>query len=355
MSAGAHRKQAKNSAFLDACRRFPTSYTPVWLMRQAGRYLPQYRKVRRRHSFIEMCKTPELAAEVTLQPVDYLGVDAAILFADIMLPLEGMGVEFEFAEGEGPVISGPIKSEKDIRKLRVPQGGESAPYVMETIKVVRERLAGRAPLIGFSGAPFTLASYLIEGGHSRNFVATKRMMYNEPEAFRKLMSKLSDMVSNYLGAQVKAGAQALQVFDSWVGIISPLDYDKFVMPYSRRIFKKLKHLAVPIIHFGADTATLLERMREAGGDVISVDWRIPINEAWRRIGYDRAIQGNLDPTVLFAPVKIIKERVRDILKRAASRPGHIFNLGHGVLPKTPPDSVKAMVDMVHEISARGAE
>ena len=300
-----------------------------------------------------MCKTPDLVAEITLQPVEYVGVDAAILFADIMLPLEEMGVKFEFADGEGPVILNPVKSQKDVKKLRVPAPDESAPYVMEAIKVVRKQLAGRVPLIGFAGAPFTLASYLIEGRHSKNFIATRRIMYAEPNAWRSLMEKLTEMLSNYLSAQVKAGAQALQVFDSWVGILSPQDYGEFVMPYSKRLFENLKRLDIPVIHFGTDTATLLEQVRDAGGDVIGVDWRIPIDAAWQRIGYDRAIQGNLDPTVLFAPLDVIRKKVTDILKRAGSRPGHIFNLGHGVLPETPPENVKAMVEMVHEISAKG--
>jgi len=321
-------------------------------MRQAGRYMPEYRRIREKYSFIEMCKSPEVSAEITMQPVEFLGVDAAIIFSDIMLPLEGMGIEFEFLESGGPVIKTTVQSMSDAQKLRIPDARESTPYLFDAIKLARERLEGRVPLIGFSGAPFTLASYIIEGGHSRNYAATKQMMYGEPGVWHSLMEKLAGMLSGYLKAQVEAGAQALQVFDSWVGCLSPDDYDRYVMPHSKRLFDDLKELDAPMIHFGTDTATLIERLRDAGGDVIGVDWRIDIDEARERIGFDRAVQGNLDPTALFAPVGVIKEKVRDILDRAAGLPGHIFNLGHGILPKTPPENAKAMVDMVHEISSR---
>jgi len=352
MGTEANTGKVTDHAFLDACKCRPTTITPVWLMRQAGRYLSEYREIREKYSFIEMCKTPDVAVEVTLQPVELLGVDAAIIFADIMLPLEGMGVDFEFSEGGGPVIRSPVGSTQDVQKLRVAQAQEAVPYLLEAIKSARERLRDRVPLIGFSGAPFTLASYLIEGGQSRNWLATKKFMYTEPSAWHSLMEKLTDTLVSCLKEQAKAGAQALQVFDSWVGCLSPLDYDRFVMPHSKRLFDSIKDLDAPAIHFGTDTATLIERIRDAGGDVIGVDWRIPIDEARERIGYDRAIQGNLDPAVLFAPLDIIREKVLDILNRAGSRPGHIFNLGHGVLPGTPPDNVKAMIDMVHEINSR---
>jgi len=338
------------SVFLDACRCLETNYTPVWIMRQAGRYLPQYRKIREKHKFLDMCKNPRLAAEVTLQPVEFLGVDAAILFSDIMLILEGMGADLAFADSGGPVIGNPIESPSDVKALRVPDAAESTPFVFESIKIVNESLNGRVPLIGFSGAPFTLASYMIEGGHSRNYLKTKKMMYNEPAAWNELMGKLVDTVSRYLAEQVRAGVKAVQVFDSWIGCLSPFDYDTYVMEHMKRLFENLIKLDVPAIHFGTDTATLIERLRDAGGDVIGVDWRMEIDAARERIGYDRAIQGNLDPTVLFASIETIRERVENILDRIGDRPGHIFNLGHGVLPKTPPDNVKAMVDMVHELS-----
>jgi len=309
METGTDTDSVTRNVFLDACRCKPTAYTPVWLMRQAGRYMPEYRRVKEKYSFIEMCKSPEVSAEITMQPVEFLGVDAAIIFSDIMLPLEGMGIEFEFMESGGPVIKTPVKSMSDTQKLRIPDARESTPYLFDAIKLARKQLEDRIPLIGFSGAPFTLASYIIEGGHSRNYVATKQMMYGEPSVWHSLMEKLAGMLSGYLKAQAEAGAQALQVFDSWVGCLSPDDYDQYVMPHSKRLFDDLKELDAPVIHFGTDTATLIERLRDAGGDVIGVDWRIDINEARKRIGFDRAVQGNLDPTALFAPVDVIKEKV----------------------------------------------
>ncbi len=314
--------------------------------------MPEYRKIREKHSFIEMCKTPELAVEVTLQPVRFMDVDAAIIFADIMLPLEGMGIGFEFTDNEGPVINDPVRTAHDVEKIKKPPPEESVPYLLENIELVKSELAGKIPLIGFSGAPFTLASYVIEGGHSRNYLSTKKLMFSEPDTWNGLMNKLVDVLSDYLAAQVRAGADALQIFDSWVGCLAPVDYETYVLPHSRKLLGNLKGLGVPVIHFGADTATLLESMRKAGGDVIGVDWRIPLDEAWEKIGHDRAIQGNLDPTTLFASRDFIKNRVKQILQEAGGRPGHIFNLGHGILPGTPPENVKAMVDAVHELSSK---
>lgn len=340
------------SVFLKACRREPTEYTPVWIMRQAGRYMEEYRKIREKYGFLEMCKIPEIAAEVTLQPVRKLGVDAAILFADILLPLEGMGIDFEFSEGEGPVIKNPVRSPSDVEAIHVRSAEETVPYVLETIKILRSELEDSVPLIGFSGAPFTLASYVIEGGHSRNYLKTKSLMFNDMWTWHKLMEKLTEIVRRYLTAQVKAGAQALQVFDSWIGCLSPSDYKAFVKPHMKKLFQELAQTEVPIIHFGTDTSTLLEEMREAGGDVIGVDWRTPLDKAWQRIGFDRAVQGNLDPVVLFGSREFIEARVNEVLEQAGGRAGHIFNLGHGILPETPVENVVFMVETVHRLSRR---
>lgn len=341
-----------NDIFLRACRREQVEYTPVWLMRQAGRYMEDYMKIRRKHSFLEMCKNPEIAAEVTLQPVERLGVDAAILFADILLPLDGMGLTVEFTKGEGPLIHNPIRCAGDVEKIQVLSGEEMTPYVMEAIRLVRKELAGRVPLIGFSGAPFTLASYMIEGGSSRDYLNCKKMMWGAAHLWHELMSKVSDVILNYLRAQIKAGAQAVQIFDSWVGTLNREDYRKYVMPYSKRIIDGLKDMDVPVIHFANNGSALLELVREAGGDVIGIDWRINIDEAWPRVGFDRGIQGNIDPAILLAPKNIMEEKVKDILRRAENRPGHIFNLGHGVHKETNVENVKALVEMVHEYSKR---
>lgn len=337
--------------FLAACRRETVAFTPVWLMRQAGRYMKEYRALRERYSFLEMCKTPDLATEITLMPVDQIGVDAAIIFADILLPLEGMGIDFGFSEAEGPAIHTPVRSEGDIEKIRILNPDEDVPFVLEAIRQVRKELEGRVPLIGFSGAPFTLASYLIEGGHSKNFVRTKSLMYQNPGAWRTLMEKLARGVIRYIRSQVEAGAQAIQLFDTWVGSLGPADYEAFVLPYCRRVFQEIG-TQVPSIHFATNASTLLPLMRQAGGDVIGVDWRIDLGEAWERIGYEVGIQGNLDPAVLFAPPEKIREAVRAILAAAQNRSGHIFNLGHGILPETPFDHVRLMVDAVHEMSQR---
>jgi uroporphyrinogen decarboxylase len=320
-------------------------------MRQAGRYQKEYRALREKYSFLEMCKTPELAARVTLLPVEQLKVDAAIIFADILLPLEPMGIDFEFAKDEGPVFHQPIREMKQIDALRVIEPEEDMPFLMEAIRTVRRELEGKIPLIGFSGAPFTLASYVIEGGHSKNYVLTKGMMYQNRSAWHGLMEKLADVLIRYLNSQVRAGAQTVQLFDSWVGCLSPQDYEEYVLPYSKKVLDGVGK-RVPLIHFATSSSTLLEGMKQAGGDVIGLDWRVDLREAWNRIGHDVAVQGNLDPVILFGPVDRIEKEVKRILERAEGRPGHIFNLGHGILPNTPFDNVVRLVDAVHEYSSR---
>ena len=340
-----------NDRFLKACRREPVDCTPVWFMRQAGRYMAEYRALRAKHSILELCKTPELAAQVTLQPIDRFPLDAAIIFADILLPLEPMGLSLEFAEGEGPVIHNPVRSQADVERLKVIDGGE-LEYVAEAIRQARRALNGRVPLIGFAGAPFTLASYAIEGGSSRNYLLTKQLMYCEPKAWHQLMDKFARVITGYLRRQIKAGAQAIQLFDSWVGCLSVGDYVEYVLPHVQLIFEGLKREGVPMIHFGTGTSAMLRQMRDAGGDVIGVDWRIHLDEAWATVGHDVAVQGNLDPLTLFAPLHEIERRVADILRRAGGRPGHIFNLGHGILPTTPIEHVAATIDMAHKLSQR---
>jgi len=336
-----------NSRFLQACRRKPVDTTPVWFMRQAGRYMPEYRAIRQKYSLLEICYQPELAAEVTLQPVHAFGVDAAILFADILLPAIPLGVGLEFAKGEGPVLRNPVRTMEDVQALRPVEAETDLGYVMEAIRILRGELKD-IPLIGFCGAPFTVASYIIEAGSSREFLNTKRMMYSAPDVFHALMVRLSDVLADYLMAQIRAGAQVVQVFDSWVGALSPSDYETFVLPYSQKVLTSAKNAGVPVIHFGTNTTTLLPLMRRAGGDVIGLDWRIPLDVGWTVLGDDIAVQGNLDPVALFAPLPELKARVQDVLFRANGRPGHIFNLGHGLLQHTPVDNVKAVVDMVHE-------
>jgi len=337
--------------FLRACRRESVDCTPVWFMRQAGRYMSEYRDLRAKHSILELCKTPELAARVTLQPIDRFPLDAAIIFADILLPLEAMGLQLEFAEGEGPVIHNPVRDRAGVDRLKMIDGDE-LQYVAEAVAVARRMLNGRVPLIGFAGAPFTLASYAIEGGSSRNYVLTKQMMYREPEAWHRLMDKLARVVVGYLRRQIKAGAQAIQVFDSWVGCLSAGDYAEYVMPHVQLIFDGLKHEGMPMIHFGTGTTAILGAMRKAGGTVMGVDWRVPLDDAWATVGHDIAVQGNLDPVALFGPPHEIERRVEDILRRAGGRLGHIFNLGHGILPQTPVDHVAATVEMVHKLSTK---
>lgn len=336
-----------DAPLLRACKRLPTAYTPVWFMRQAGRYMPEYRQIRTRYSLLEICQHPELAAEVTLQPVRTLGVDAAILFADILLPILPLGLKLEFARGEGPVIHNPVRTRQDVEAWAPFNPQTDLSYTMETIKILRQEL-GNIPLIGFCGAPFTVASYIIEGGASRDFLKTKTMMYTQPDLWAFLMEQLSEVLSVYLAAQIEAGAQAVQVFDSWVGALSPHDYETFALPYSHKLLNTAGSLGVPSIHFGTGTATLLPLMKAAGGDVIGLDWRIPLDEGWKIVGEQVAVQGNLDPAVLFAPLSEIKFRVMDVMKRAGGKPGHIFNLGHGILPNTPVEHVKAVVEMVHE-------
>jgi uroporphyrinogen decarboxylase len=335
-----------NDRFLRACRREPVDATPVWFMRQAGRYMAEYRAIREKHSLLEICHQPELAAEVTLQPVRALGVDAAILFADILLPVIPLGLGLDFAKGEGPVIGKPVRTLGDLAAMRPVNAETDLGYVMEAIRILRSEL--KVPLIGFCGGPFTVASYIIEGGSSREFLKTKTMMYSAPEVWRALMEKLSKVLADYLVAQIRAGAQAVQMFDSWVGALSPQDYENFVLPYSQKVLAAAKAQKVPVIHFGTNTTTLLPLMKRAGGDVIGLDWRVPLDDGWALLGRDVAVQGNLDPALLFAPRPEIKRRVDDILRRTDGRSGHIFNLGHGILQHTPVDTVKAVVDMVHE-------
>jgi uroporphyrinogen decarboxylase len=335
------------SRFIRAARREPVDATPVWFMRQAGRYMAEYRAIREKYSLLEICYQPELAAEVTLQPVRALGVDAAILFADILLPAIPLGVGLEFAKGEGPVLQNPVRSMEDVKRLRTVNPETDLRYVLDAIRILRGELKD-VPLIGFCGAPFTVASYIIEGGSSREFLKTKTMMYSAPQVWHALMDRLSIVLADYLVAQIRAGAQTVQVFDSWVGALSPQDYEQFVLPYSQFILQAAQKENVPVIHFGTNTTTLLPSMKKAGGDVIGLDWRIPLDDGWKLLGDDVAVQGNLDPIALFAPRDELKKRVHDVLRRANGRPGHIFNLGHGILQHTPVDNVKAVVDMVHE-------
>jgi uroporphyrinogen decarboxylase len=339
---------SRSDRLLRVCRLERADCTPVWFMRQAGRYMKSYRDIRDKHSLMEMFKTPEIAAEVTLQPVHAFAVDAAIIFADILLPLEGMGIHFDFAPG--PVFQNPLRSQKAIRALRISDPEEDLGYVLQALRMVRAELDGKVPLIGFAGAPFTLASYAIEGGSSANHLWVKGMMYRDPESWNLLMEKLCATILAFLKAQVKAGAQVVQLFDSWVGCLSPTDYRIFVLPHVRQIFQELRRESIPSMHFGTATAGLLDLMAEAGGDIIGVDWRISLSEAWKFIGADTGIQGNLDPVLLSAPWKVLSGRAAEILAEAEGRPGHIFNLGHGVLPSTPEDSVKALADFVHERS-----
>ena len=335
-----------NPIFLRACRREAVERTPVWLMRQAGRSLPEYRALRERWSLEQIVAQPELCAEVTLQPVRRLGVDAAVMFADIMLPLGGMGVDFELVESVGPVIANPIRSAKDVRALRAPAASESVPQVLDAIRLVARE--SPVPVIGFAGGPFTLASYVIEGRPSRDFALTKQFMYSEPEAFGLLLDKLATVMAAYLSAQVAAGAQALQLFDSWVGALSPADYQSRVLPFTRRIFDATRALHVPRIHFGTSTTGLLELIATSGADVVSLDWRIDLDAGWSKVGHDRAIQGNLDPAVLLGSVEDVVAGVRQVLRQAAGRPGHVFNLGHGVLPGSPLENLQALVDAVRD-------
>jgi uroporphyrinogen decarboxylase len=340
---------APNSLFVRAAKAQPTERTPVWFMRQAGRYMPEYRAIRRKYSLIEICKKPEIAAKVTIEAAEILKVDAAIIFADLLLPLEVMGLPFHFASGEGPKIEKPIRTMQDVAALRTDRAGDLG-YVSEGVKIVCKHFGDKLPVIGFCGAPFTLASYMIEGGSSRNYVFTKTVMYSAPEAWSELMGKLVSVTAEYSAEQVRAGADTIQIFDSWVGCLSVEDYRRYVLPHAADLVRRLQKTGVPIIYFGTDSATLLPSMKETGAEVIGLDWRIPLDTGWRNLGFKGSVQGNLDPVLLFAEWKQLKERAEDILRQAAGRPGHIFNLGHGILPETPVDNVKALCDFVREHS-----
>jgi uroporphyrinogen decarboxylase len=337
--------------FLKACLREPVDATPVWFMRQAGRYMSEYRALRQRYSLLELCRTPELATQVTLQPIQRIELDAAIIFSDLLLPLEPMGIPFDFVKGEGPAIETPIRSAGDIGQLKLFEPREALAHVLEAIRLVQRELDGRVPLIGFAGAPFTLASYAIEGGHSNNFALTKALMYGQPEAWHRLCEMFATIVGDYLNAQIDAGVNAVQVFDSWVGALNPADYREFVAPHTAQIFNAIAG-RVPTLHFGTGTSSLLEELRDAGGDVIGVDWRIPLDTAWARIGDAHAVQGNLDPTLLLGPADRLLDAADDVLARAEGRPGHVFNLGHGILPSTPLEHVQLLAHHVHDASRR---
>ncbi|MDF1561683.1 MAG: uroporphyrinogen decarboxylase [Deltaproteobacteria bacterium] len=337
--------------FLRAAFGLPTEFTPIWIMRQAGRYLPEYRAIREKVSFIELCKTPDLAAEVTVQPIDRLGVDAAILFCDILVPCEAMGLELSF-EGGPPKITPPVRSLAAAEALVVPDPVETMGYVMEAIRKIRERLAGRVPLIGFAGAPFTLATYMVEGGGSKDFLNLKRMIHAEPATYRLMMEKIADTTALYLNAQIEAGAQAVQIFDSWGGALSPADFREYELPYVQRIIDQLACEDIPVIFFVGQSASLIEVMLESGADVLGIDWRIPLDDARRRIAGRAAVQGNLDPMTLYAPIPKIEEKVKGILDAAGTAPGHIFNLGHGITQYTEPEHAVALVEAVHRLSRR---
>jgi uroporphyrinogen decarboxylase len=337
-----------NDRFLKACRREPVDATPVWFMRQAGRYMSDYRVLRQRYSLLDICRAPELAVAVTMQPVDVIDVDAAILFSDLLIPFGPMGLDFDFVKGEGPAISNPIRSVADVDRLKVFEPREELAHVLETIRMLRVELAGRVPLIGFGGAPFTLAAYAIEGGPSTTYARTKAFMYSQPHAWHRLCDRFAAVISEYMTAQVEAGVQALQIFDSWAGALGRIDYREFALPHSSRIFSALRNTGVPVIHFGVNTAAILRDITEAGGDVIGLDWRLPLDEAWSIVGHDRGVQGNLDPTLLLGPPERLLARADDVLRRAGGRPGHIFNLGHGVLPGTSLEQVQALAKHVHD-------
>ncbi len=346
------RPHSGAARFLAACRYTQPDATPIWFMRQAGRCLAQYRALRQRYDILTMAKTPELCAQVTLMPVEQLGVDGAVLYADILLPIEGMGISFEIQPDIGPLIHNPTRTIQDVAALRVIDAEEATPYVMEAIRLVRRELAGRQAVIGFSGAPFTLACYLIEGRPSREYGIAKSLMYGQPEVWHALMHKLTGVVTRYLLAQISAGVDVVQLFDSWVGALAKSTYQRFVLPYTQRIFEAIRQTGTPAIHFGTGTASLLELMAEAGGDIVSVDWRVDLDEAWARIGYERGIQGNLDPALLLTPWETVEQGMLDVLRRAGNRPGYIFNLGHGVLAPTNPDVLRRLVDAVHETTER---
>lgn len=343
-----------NSTFLKACRGEPVDYTPVWMMRQAGRYLPEYHRVRRNFTFLEMCKTPEAAAEVTIQPVDLIGVDAAILFSDILVVPEAMGAPLDFLEKQGPVFLAPVRDKAAVDKLIIPDPEDKLGYVMATIRLLRKELATKVPLIGFAGAPFTIATYLIEGGSSKNFFLTKKMMYTAPALYGRLLDKITASTILYLKAQAAAGAQALQLFDSWAGVLGPSDFREFAFPYARRILKALKESGTdaPLIYFANNGATLLTQSKDSGADVLGLDWRINLDDAARIVGPGIVLQGNLDPCALLLPPDQLEQRVARVLEQGRAASGHIFNLGHGIVPETPPAQAKFMVEAVHRLSRR---
>ena len=341
-----------DSLFVRTARLEPAERTPVWFMRQAGRVLPEYRALRERWTLMDICRRPELCAEVTLQPLRRMELDAAVMFADIMLPLIGIGVDLELVDNVGPVVRDPIRTLAGLKVLRPLEPEQDVPFVLETVRLLKAELGPSTAVIGFAGAPFTLAAYLIEGRPSRDFIHTKGMMYRQPALWHALMERLTEIMITYLRAKAAAGVDALQLFDSWIGALSPADYAAYVQPYTRRIFRALAPTGLPFIHFGTNTATLLDQMKTDGGGVIGVDWRIPLDAAWERIGHDLGIQGNLDPAVLLGPRELVSERASAVLQAAAGRPGHIFNLGHGVLPETPLDNLIHLAEFVHEASAR---
>ncbi len=343
--------QEPEAPFLRACRRLKVDSTPVWFMRQAGRYLPEYRAIREKYTLLEICQNPSLAAEVTLQPIRRFDLDAAILFSDILLPVKALGFHLDFTAGEGPHITPSIQSIEDIRKLISLPVQTNFEYIAETIRITRKEL-GEIPLIGFCGAPFTVASYLLEGGKSSNFIKTKQWMYTAPAEFKDLLERLVEVLIAYISLQIESGVQAVQIFDSWVGVLSPSDYERFIFPYSQRLIQAASAYGIPVIHFGTGNATLIPLMKKAGGNVMGLDWRIPLDVAWGWLGSEWAVQGNLDPVALLAPREELKEKVLEILRRVQGRPGHIFNLGHGILPNTPVENVQAVVDWVHELSAK---
>jgi uroporphyrinogen decarboxylase len=342
------------SRFLSACLRRPVDRPPVWFLRQAGRYMAEYREVRKHHTLVEICKRPEIAAEVTITAAEKLGVDAAIIFADLLLPLEPMGLDFEFVAGEGPMVHHPLRTVESIDRLRTDRAGE-LEYVAAAIEKVAGHFGDKMGMIGFCGAPYTLASYMIEGGSSRNYIFTKQMMYSEPYAWQKLLDKLVTVLVAFCKQQVDAGADCIQIFDSWVGSLSVEDYRDYVLPVTTRLVRAVQEMGVPVIYFGVDSASLLPAMRETGADVIGLDWRTPLDEGWKSMGYGCAVQGNLDPITLFAPLPILEERVKQILAKADGRPGHIFNLGHGIVPGTPVENVQAVVKMVKALSPQFAK
>lgn len=339
----------ENSRFIRACRRQTVDATPVWFMRQAGRYMPEYRAIREKVSMLDAIRTPEIAHQITMQPINAFHLDAAILFADILIPLIPMGIDLDFIKGEGPQINTPIRTLADVEKLQLLPAAETMPFIAESVRSLRAELTPRnIPLIGFAGAPFTLASYAIEGGGSKNYENSKGMMWNAPSVWHTFMEKLVSVLTDYLTLQVQAGASALQIFDSWAGALGARDFATYAAPYTKALIQNVRKLGVPVIYFSTGTGALFDQISDLGSDVVSVDWRMPLDRAWREIGYDKAIQGNLDPVMLFAEWDVLKRAVDDILAQAGGRPGHIFNLGHGILPGTPIDTVRRLADYVHE-------